>query len=109
MNASRYTILDFKNHCTEAFIRKGLHLIGCEFYTGNREVDGWVTSTDTLTNPVYIRGNKGYARSLEEILLYIGDENETPVSYGAYMQHYYPEYYQTWKWQVPKDKVDQSA
>lgn len=102
MEETHKTIAGFKKDCNETFIRLGLHLIGCEFYTGNWEVDGWVVSIYSVCNPVSIRGNKGYSRPLHEISLYL--DNGAPVSYGLYMQIYYPEYYHVWKYHLPKEE-----
>ena len=95
------TLAGFHQWCEDARIRHGLHLIGCEFYTGNKEVDGWVISTDSTTSPTYIRGNKGYCHRLGEIYLYKDDS--TLVPYGDYMECHYPDFYHVWKWQIYKE------
>lgn len=95
------TLVDYKQFCEETRIRLGMHLIGCEFYTGNKEVDGWVVSTSAVTRPVSIIGTKGYSRALADISLYIDDEKLVP--YGDYMEVHYPEYYHVWKRQINKE------
>ena len=92
---------DFKQFCEETRIRLGMHLIGCEFYTGNKEVDGWVVSTDTTGRPISIRGNRGYSRALKDIWLYLEDGLEVP--YGDYMEKFYPEYWHVWKYQINRE------
>lgn len=95
------TLADYKQFCEENRIRLGMHLIGCEFYTGNNEVDGWVVSAYTATRPVSIIGTKGYSRALADISLYIDGEQLVP--YGDYMEVHYPEYYHIWKFQINKE------
>lgn len=71
------------------WVLSGNHLIGCEFTTGNWEVDGFIKSVDIpFKNVMSVRGDKGYSRDINNIQ-FLSECGDT-LGYFEYMKVYYP-------------------
>ena len=79
----------------------GLHLIGCEFYSSNICVDGYVKATRRDNSDCFsIVGNHGYSRNPNDVQWFL--DNRTKGTYEQYMQKFYPEFKFVWKRQIKK-------
>lgn len=74
------------------------HLLGCEFYSGNTSVDGFVKNTRRMCLDSFsVIGDQGYSRNPNDVDWYLEEGRDTLVSYHTYMSTFYPEYKIVWE------------